>query len=73
MPGSALSITQKDRLMSLDTPLGQDVLLPESFVGSESISGLFSYELDLLADLENKKDQSVKFDALIGKGATLKL
>src|SRR5712692_1851267 len=70
---SATQVLQAKRILSIDTPAGKDTLVIERFTGSESISGLFSYELDLLADLQSKKDQSVKSDALIGKDATVTL
>jgi len=41
------SITQAQRTLSLKTPLGPDVLLLLGFSGTESLSRLFSYQLDL--------------------------
>jgi type VI secretion system secreted protein VgrG len=41
------SITQAERSLSLQTPLGKDVLLLMGFSGAESLSRLFSYQLDL--------------------------
>ncbi len=70
---SATQVLQSNRLLSVETPAGKDTLLIERFTGAENISGLFSYELDLLADLQNKKDQSVKSNALIGKDVTVEL
>jgi len=43
------SYTQQNRLLSLDTPLGKDVLLLQDLTGHEGISRLFSYDLNLLA------------------------
>jgi type VI secretion system secreted protein VgrG len=43
------SITQTGRLLTFTSPLGDDVLLPERLSGSEGISELFCYKLDLLA------------------------
>jgi type VI secretion system secreted protein VgrG len=41
--------TQDDRLLKVTTTLGADVLLIDSFSGSEAISGLFQFQLRLLA------------------------
>src|SRR5437868_7108339 len=41
------SITQAHRTLSLKTPLGPDALLLLGFSGTESLSRLFSYQLDL--------------------------
>jgi type VI secretion system secreted protein VgrG len=41
------SITQAERSLALKTPLGADVLLLLGFSGAESLSRLFSYQLDL--------------------------
>jgi type VI secretion system secreted protein VgrG len=70
---SATQVLQSQRILFVETPAGKDTLVIERFTGSESISGPFSYELDLLADLQNRKDQSVKSDDLIGKDVTVKL
>jgi type VI secretion system secreted protein VgrG len=70
---SSTPVLQSKRILAVETPAGKDTLVIERFAGSESISGLFSYELDLLADLRNEKDQSVKSEDLIGKGVTVKL
>ena len=42
--------SQEDRLVSLTTPLGKDVLLLAGFTGHEAISRLFSFHLDLLSE-----------------------
>ena len=39
--------TQENRLIAIDTPLGKDVLLLAGFNGTEGLSRLFSFELDL--------------------------
>src|SRR5205814_9849078 len=67
------AIKQATRLLGLDTPLGADVLVIEQFRGYESVAGLFSFELDLLADAQLGKDKSVKPESLIGKGVTVAL
>lgn len=58
-----------DRPIKVTTPLGKDALLLVGFTGHESISQLFSFHLDLLA--ENKQD--VAFDKLLGKSVTISL
>lgn len=40
---------QDERLLTFDSPLGANVLLPEAIAGSAGISELFSYTVDLLA------------------------
>jgi type VI secretion system secreted protein VgrG len=61
------SYSQDHRLISVDTPLGKDVLLLEELTGYEGISRLFSYELDLLA-FEN---DSLAFSDIVGQKVTI--
>jgi type VI secretion system secreted protein VgrG len=61
--------TQANRHIAIATPLGPDVLLLEGFRGSEGISELFRFELDLLAEL----DRVIDFDAIVGSNVTLRL
>lgn len=61
-----MAYTQENRLMAITTPLGKDVLLLESIQGSEGISRLFSFELNMLSD-----NHSVAFDSIVGKSATI--
>jgi type VI secretion system secreted protein VgrG len=58
--------TQKDRLLSVDTPLGKDVLLLTEFKGVEGISRPFNFELAMVS--ENHK---ISFEAIVGKKATV--
>jgi type VI secretion system secreted protein VgrG len=44
------------RLLSFTSPLGANVLLPERLAGSEDVSELFHYELDLLAQTSTTVD-----------------
>jgi|SRR5215469_580757 len=60
--------TQENHLISLDTPLGDDVLLLQGFSGSEGISRLFRFQLDLLSE---KND--IDFDDIIGQNVTLRV
>jgi len=46
-------LKQEARLLELTTPLGPDVLVINGFSGSEALSGLFRFRLDLLATAKN--------------------
>src|SRR5262249_40378577 len=61
-----MSYVQTDRLVSISTPLGGNVLLLRSFTGQEAISHLFKFDLDLISE----KD-SIAFDSIVGKNVTL--
>ncbi len=60
--------TQANRLIAIDTPLGPDVLLLRGFTGHESLSRLFSFELDLLSP-----DPKIKFEDIIGQRVTIRV
>src|SRR6185437_6820484 len=60
--------TQTNRLIAIDTPLGPHVLLLRGFTGQESISRLFSFELDLLST-----DPEIKFENIIGQKVTVRV
>src|ERR1700736_2346819 len=55
--------------MAVDTPLGKDVLLLQELTGSEGISRLFSYELDLLG----YDNDSIAFGDVVGEKVSLTL
>jgi type VI secretion system secreted protein VgrG len=59
--------TQDNRLISVTTPLGKDILLLESFSGVEEVSRLFRFDLEMLAESKT----AVKFDQLLGKALTV--
>jgi type VI secretion system secreted protein VgrG len=59
--------TQANRLLAVTTPLGTDVLLLRRFTGEEMVSGLFRFELDLLAE----STTTIAFDAILGQGVTV--
>jgi len=63
-----MAFTQTERLISITTPLGRDVLLLEGFSGREAMSSLFSFTLYLLSESE-----TISFAALVGKPATLSI
>src|SRR5947208_68771 len=61
--------TQDKRPLSVQTPLGKDVLLLVGMAGHEAISELFNFHLNLLAEDASK----VKFDKLLGQKITVAL
>lgn len=63
-----MPLTQENRLIAIDTPLGPDVLLLRGFTGHESISRLFNFELDLLS-----ADPEIKFEEIIGQKVTIRV
>src|ERR1051325_3673351 len=64
-----MSYTQQNRAIEVTTPLGKDKLLLVGFTGQESISRLFTFHLDMLA--ENSTD--VAFDKILGQKITIRL
>ena len=66
MGSSAQAFTQDNRLIAIDTPLGDDVLLLQGFTGHEGISRLFRFNLDLLSD-----NNSISFDDIVGQNVTI--
>jgi type VI secretion system secreted protein VgrG len=54
--------SQQERLISIDTPLGKDVLLLQGFSGVESLSRPFKFTLTLLSE-----ESSIAFSSLVGK------
>src|SRR4051794_9964311 len=63
------ALKQAGRVMSVATPLGEDVLCIDRATITERISAPFTVQLDLLADVANVS--KVKHDQLIGKPVTL--
>jgi type VI secretion system secreted protein VgrG len=60
---------QAQRLIKVTTPLGPDALLLESFNGTEAVSELFHFQLDLLA----AGAEEVPFDKLLGQPVTVSI
>jgi type VI secretion system secreted protein VgrG len=60
--------SQDDRPLSIDTPLGKDKVVLTSFTGTEQMSGLFHFQLNLLSN-----DGGVKPNDLLGKPVTFKV
>jgi len=48
------AFAQDDRLLTFTSPLGKNVLLPDHLSGTEGISELFFYQLDLLATSDHE-------------------
>ncbi len=66
---AASSYTQgTSALFSIDTPLGTDKLLLQGFKGSEGISRLFHFDLNLLSE-----DSNIDFTKIIGQTVTITL
>jgi type VI secretion system secreted protein VgrG len=63
------SYTEAGRPMTVTTPLGPDALLLTGFSGHESISELFSYQVELFT--EQKAD--IAFDKVLGQKVTVNL
>jgi type VI secretion system secreted protein VgrG len=66
--GELMAIAQAHRRIAISTPLGKDVLLLRGFSGSEAISQLFHFDLDLLSE-----NDSIKFQDVVGKNVTLRI
>ena len=60
--------TQAERIVAIETPLGDDVLLITSLQGHEELGRLFSFELELLS-----KNNAINFDDIIGENVTIRL
>jgi type VI secretion system secreted protein VgrG len=61
--------TQSNRALQVTTPLGDDKLLVTGFRGSETLSTLFLFQIDLIAENSTQVD----FSKLVGKEITLKV
>ena len=59
---------QGHRELSIDTPLGSDVLLLTKFTGSESLSSPFEYELEMLSERPD-----INFSDILGKNVSVSL
>lgn len=63
-----MPLTQANRKIAIETPLGEDVLLLRSFSFSEQIGRLFQVEVDLLST-----NAELNFDELVGQNATIRM
>jgi type VI secretion system secreted protein VgrG len=57
-----VNYSQKNRALQVATPLAKDTLLGIAFRGTEQISGLFSFEVDLIAE----NSSVIDFSKLVG-------
>lgn len=67
------TVTQKGRLLSLETPLGEDKLLAQDFSGNEGVSSLFTFRLRVLSVRSSASDAPLSLEPLMGKGVALAL
>lgn len=58
--------TQDNKVFSINTPLGSDILLLARFKGQEGLSELFSFDMDLFSE-----QHSISFEDIIGKNVTV--
>jgi type VI secretion system secreted protein VgrG len=63
-----LPYSQTNRLISIDTPLGADVLLLQGLSGVEGLSRLFAFNVMLLSE-----SPSIPFSAIIGQRVTISI
>ena len=61
-----VSITQAGRFLTLDTPLGQDMLIPSAVDGREGVSSLFEFRIATISQQSQIQPQD-----LLGKSVTL--
>ncbi len=60
--------TQATRHIAIETPLGEDVLLLQSFAAHEGISRLFEFNLNLLSE-----NNEIDFDGIVGQNVTISM
>ncbi len=60
--------TQSTRHISIETPLGEDVLMLRSFSGHEEISRIFEFDLDLLSE-----ESEITFEDVMGQNVTISM
>jgi type VI secretion system secreted protein VgrG len=61
-----MAYTQENRVITLETPLGTDELLPTAFSGTEGMSRLFSFEIVAVSH-----SQAITFEKIVGKNVTV--
>jgi type VI secretion system secreted protein VgrG len=61
-----MSISQKYRLFSFDSPLGPDKLLLNSFHGTEQLSEIYQFELELVSE-----DFTLTWDQIVDRNVTV--
>jgi type VI secretion system secreted protein VgrG len=63
-----MTLSQENRLISIGTPLGPDILGLMGFEGTEGVSVPFSFELDLVSENGN-----ITFEDIIGQNVTVSI
>lgn len=65
-------ITSENIFLSIETKLGKDAFILNSFEGEEGFSNLFEFRVELYAmHVKNTKNRDIDFDALLQKDATI--
>ncbi len=70
-----MATTQKNRLLSISTPLGEDFLLLNRLTAIEEISSLFSYEVEVLHEETEPGYKTTVVDAasILGQGVSISI
>lgn len=63
-----MPLTQADRLIAINTPLGPDALLLQSLVGHEGMSQLFQFEAELVSE-----EASISFGQIVGQPVSIRV
>jgi len=61
--------SQAERPLAVTTPLGADVMLLERLAGTEEISEMYKFRLDMLAQVT----EPIAFDTLLGQSVTVEI
>jgi len=61
-----MAYTQDRKLITIDSPLGKDELLLLRFSGTEGMSRLFEFQLDMVSE-----NHTIQFKNIIGQGVTV--
>jgi type VI secretion system secreted protein VgrG len=61
-----MSLSQENLYLTVSTPLGEDILQVRHVSGEESLSGLFSFTLEMISE-----DDSLDFSRIVGQNATV--
>ncbi len=70
-----MTTTQKNRLLYLKTPLAEDFLLINRFSGSEGLSELFNYEVELVHEENDEgfEPTDVDIQSILGQAVTVRI
>ena len=63
-----MALKQQERVLKLNTPLGEDVLLLTGFTGQEELSRPFRFQLEMISD-----DNGIKAADIVGKNVTFSI